>query len=71
MCFSLSYHKVLYVLSTEKKSDHAVNTNFPLPLPFQRSVAWEGNGQGQINSPSGPARGEGAGEEINVRMGLL
>ena len=33
----------LYVLSTEvvhvRKSDHAVNTNFPLPPPFQRSVA--------------------------------
>ena len=55
MCFSLSYYKILYVLSTEvvhvRKSDHAANTNFPLP-PFHSSEAWEGKGQGQINSPS-------------------
>ena len=45
VCFSLSYYKILNVLSTEVvhvwKSDCMVNTNFPLP-PFQRSVAWEG-----------------------------
>ena len=50
MCFSLSYYKILNVLSTEEvhvwKSDCMVNTNFLLP-PFQRSVAWEGRGGGQ------------------------
>ena len=50
MCFSLSYYKILNVLSTEVvhvwKSDCAVNTNFPL-LPFQRNVAWEGREGGR------------------------
>ena len=49
VCFSLSYYKILNVLSTEVvhvwKSDCMVNTNFLLP-PFQRSVAWEGRGGG-------------------------
>ena len=58
MCFSLSYYKILNVLSTEVvhvwKSDCAVNTNFPL-LPFQRNVAWEG-------------REGGRGKKITVRM---
>ena len=58
MCFSLSYYKILYVLSTEVvhvwKSDCAANTNFPLP-PFQRSVAWEGRKgvRGKENSHRG------------------
>ena len=36
--FRWVYYKILYVLSTEvvhvRKSDHAINTNFPLPPPF-------------------------------------
>ena len=56
VCFSLSYYKILNVLSTEVvhvwKSDCMVNTNFPLP-PFQRSVAWEGRegDRGKKKSP--------------------
>ena len=49
MCFSLSYYKILNVLSTEEvhvwKSDCMVNMNFLLP-PFKRYVAWEGRGGG-------------------------
>ena len=60
MCFSLSYYKILYVLSTEEvhvwKSDCMVNMNFLLPT-FQRSVAWEGRGGGT-----------GAKKKITVQM---
>ena len=76
MCFSLSYYKILYAVVHVRKSDHAVNTNFPLPPPFQRSVVWEGKGRegagankfSQRMKGGGPAWGEGAGGKINVRI---